>query len=102
MDAGACFEVQVDVVAQRDASRLPVAGRYDDVASAVFGQLVDGPLDVALGLADAERALRKCGTLKLRHAFEGGTDGRNVGRAYPGTYFFGSRYRLGDLRFFGI
>ena len=98
VDAGACFEVQVDVVAQRDASRLPVAGRYDDVASTALCQLVDGSLDVALGLADTDRALGKCGTLELRHPFEGGTDGRNLSWADLGSYFFGSRYLFGDLR----
>ena len=98
VDAGACFEVQVDVVAQRDASRLPVTGRYDDVASTALCQLVDGLLDVALSLADVECALGKCGALELRHAFEGGSDGCNVGRADFGSYFFGSRYLFGDLR----
>ena len=67
------------------------------MTSTALGQLVDGLLDVALGLTDVERALGKYGALELRHAFEGRANGRNIDWAYLGTYCIGSGNGFGDL-----
>ena len=84
IDVGTFLDVQADVRAEFDASRMPVALGDDHRAAAAFSHGIDGCLYLlahkaslpGTHLGDGEPVVGKCGPLELRHV-EGCNDGSN-------------------------